>query len=128
MKNEKFTPSPFSGRRRGGVAWKVFLFELHGQYGAGVVAGDLDADVGHGAPVGGGGELVPALGDGVAVVWFVGAAGGESDGLWRGCGGEEVGLDACGFGFAVVVFRGGECGGFEGGGVGVLLEAVEVGF
>lgn len=43
-------------------------------------AGAFDADVGHVAPVGCGGKLVPAGGDGVAVVGFVGAAGGELEG------------------------------------------------
>ena len=42
-----------------------------------MVAGALDADVRHVSPVGCGGELVPACGDGVAVVWFVCSAGGE---------------------------------------------------
>ena len=92
-----------------------------------MVAGALDADVGHGAPVGGGGELVPAWGDGVAVVGFVGAAGGELEGGGRWCGCEEVGFNCGGFVFAVVGVGGGECGGFEGGGVGVFFEAVEVG-
>lgn len=45
-----------------------------------MVAGAFDADVGHVSPVGGGGELVPAGGDGVAVVGFVGSAGGELEG------------------------------------------------
>ena len=88
----------------------------------------MDADVGHGAPVGGGGELVPAGGDGVAVVGFVGAAGGEFEGGRGRSGGKEVGVDGGCFGFAVVVFGGGECGGFQRGGIGVLLQPVEVGF
>ena len=45
-----------------------------------MVAGAFDAEVGHVPPVGGGGELVPAGGDGVAVVGFVGSAGGELEG------------------------------------------------
>lgn len=92
-----------------------------------MVAGALDADVGHGAPVGGGGELVPAGGDGVAVVGFVGAACGELEGGGGWCGGEEVGFYGGGVCFAVVGVGCGEGGGFEGGGVGELFEAVEVG-
>ena len=66
--------------------------ELQGEDGAGVVAGDADAEVGHGVPVGGGGEVVPAGGEAEAVVGFVVAAGAAADGAWRGERGEEVGL------------------------------------
>lgn len=113
---------------QGVVRFMSLLFELHSEDGAWVGAGALDADVGHGAPVGGGGELVPAGLNAVAVVGFVGSAGGEFEGGgWRS-GRKEVGFYGGGFGFAVVVFGGGECGGFEGGGVRELFEAVEVGF
>ena len=40
---------------QGVVHFMSLLFELHSEDGARVVAGALNPDVGHGAPVGGGG-------------------------------------------------------------------------